>query len=109
MMYRAQMIQIKRFMSALDANLPVLFVNIGWTEKYDGTKPVKGRHGWLQDYPEDNGEAAAFFSDGGIYRCGIEKGWAPPSLHIVFAAREPVENALKLVGVYAYGATEEPD
>jgi hypothetical protein len=97
------------FMSALDADLPVLFAYIGWAVCYDGTEPVVGGSVWVREHPNDNGEAAAFRRDDGIFRCGVGRGETPPSLHVVFAALDPSTQTRKVVGVYAGAVTEEPD
>jgi hypothetical protein len=68
----------------LQQNLDVLFVYIGWAERYDGTEPVNGTFSWLRDHPGT--EAGAFYlKDDGYFHCGIGPGALPDnSLHVVF-------------------------
>lgn len=88
---------------ALGEPLAVLFVFIGWTEKYDGTQLVVGSHEWLQGHPDDNWEMNAFKPGrDGTFRCGVGRGAGLPArAHIVFVARDPGDGLRKVVGVYA--------
>lgn len=89
---------------AIVRDLPVLFVNIGWTVHYDGTEVVVGNHAYLQDHPgETVGESSAFArTNKSLFRCGIGRGAVPfEELHIVFVARDPGDSILKAVGIYA--------
>lgn len=91
-----------RIQLELDKPLPVLFVYIGWANRYDGSEPLVGSHEFLREYPDDAGEARAFLSDGGSYTCGIGRGKiVPDKLHIVFVARDPADGQRKVVGLYA--------
>jgi predicted HNH restriction endonuclease len=95
------------FRKSLANDLPVLFVNIGWTSYYDGTEVVRGNHAHLQKNPGAIvSETSAFVPESdGYFRCGIGIGNINlPNLHIVFVARDPGDNILKAVGIYA-GAT----
>ena len=66
----------------------VLFVNIGWAQRYDGTETVQGNHGWLREHPDDNSEMEAFLRDrNGLYWCGIGTGRVNvDALDVVFVA-----------------------
>jgi hypothetical protein len=90
------------FKKALASDLPVLFVNIGWAIRYDGTEIILGNHGYIKEHPGAKvGESGAFARNNGLFRCGIGTGQHTPSpLHIVFVARDPGDQFLKVVGVY---------
>lgn len=80
----------------------VLFVNIGWAERYDGSEEIQGNHTWLQEHPDDCSEMAAFAKDAdGLVECWI--GWGIVNVErtdIVFVARKPDENGHRVVGMY---------
>lgn len=91
-----------RARAALSQVRPVLFVNIGWAARYDGTEAVVGGHGYLNHGPHKPGETFAFTPRRGFFRCGIGPGVIDSkAIHVVFVAREPGTNAMRLVGVYA--------
>lgn len=81
---------------------PVLFVLIGWAQRYDGTEAIVGGHDYLQDNPAENAELEAFVrQDDGKFYCGAGKG----ELHedwvdAVFIARHPETQAYEVVAVY---------
>lgn len=78
----------------------VLFVNIGWSESYDGSEPVVGNHRFLAESPDDNGELFAFEEHDGLVRCGAGAGkLGVPRVDVVFVARPP-EGGHRIVGVY---------
>jgi hypothetical protein len=99
------------FRAALARELPVLFVNIGWTIYYDGSETVVGGHGFLRDNPGSRvGESSAFKrSRDGYYECGIGDGSVTNECHIAFVARDPGDRNLKLVGIYAAATPEGGD
>jgi hypothetical protein len=37
----------RAFKKALGRDLPVLFVNIGWAIRYDGTEAIRGNHKYI--------------------------------------------------------------
>ncbi len=79
----------------------VLFVLIGWTEKYNGSETPKGGHERLKGKPKNTGEAKAFKKVGGLYRCGIGVGNVmETNLDIVFVARNLKNQQYQVVGVY---------
>jgi hypothetical protein len=90
---------------ALNRDLPVLFVNIGWGIQYDGTETIVGNHKYIKENPGARvGESRAFIARNRVrFQCGIGYGQAGASgpLHIVFLARDPGDHILKCVGVYA--------
>jgi len=100
---------LKRLLSALAQDLPVLFAYIGWATEYIGTEDVYG-YGHLKSNPRDNAEARAFGKhNDGFFRCGIGPGAVDYArLHVVFVALEPSTQVMKIVGVYA-AATIEMD
>lgn len=91
------------FRKALGRDLPVLFVNVGWAIRYDGTETIRGNHKYIREHPGAAvGESGAFIAqDEGIFQCGIGYGQAPSPLHIAFVARDPGDQRIKVVGVYA--------
>jgi hypothetical protein len=99
--------------SALERELPILFANIGWAERYDGTEPINGNFSGLKENPKEGWERKAFVkAKNGPFQCGIGKGKLPPklqSLHVIFVSRDPSDNQLKAVGVYAMASVENPD
>jgi hypothetical protein len=92
----------RAFRKALASDLPVLFVNIGWAIRYDGTEIILGNHRYITENPGKKvGESGAFAQNNGLFHCGIGIGQHTPSpLHIVFVARDPGDQFLKVVGVY---------
>src|SRR5687768_1097210 len=88
---------------ALELRLPVLFVYIGWAQYYDGTEPIMGNFAWIKEHPDENSESEAFLPDHrGIFKCGIGRGATDQNrLHLVFVARDPFDQFLRIVGVYA--------
>lgn len=80
----------------------VLFVLIGWAQRYDGTELVQGGHRYLQGNHEDSTETQAFIRDNtGYCRCGIDRGNVnEPSLDVVFVARHPKRSKYQVVGFY---------
>jgi len=71
------------------SDVAVLFVLIGWAQRYDGTESIIGGHSYQNNNPGSNTEMAAFVSDSkGYYCCGIDGGNVDePSLDVVFVAR----------------------
>lgn len=80
----------------------VLFVNIGWSERYDNTERPRGGHAWLN---EPSGDAKHGSAEELLFkrRCGpigagkVAKG---PSLDVVFVAREPPAGAHRVVALF---------
>ncbi len=97
--------------STFKKKLPILFVNIAWARRYDGTEPLEGNFAWLRDNPDNGAEARAFVKDQHRYfQCGIGKGSVVcNSLHIVFVANDPLDRAKKVVGLYAAAVTKNID
>jgi hypothetical protein len=94
----------RAFKRALANGSPVLFVNIGWAVRYDGTETIVGNHKYLRQHPGAKvGESAAFIAPhNGLCQCGIGYGHAlSDPTHIVFVARDPDDQILKFVAVYA--------
>lgn len=91
------------FKDAIARDLPTLFVNIGWTIHYNGSEDVLGQHTFIKQHPGKTvSESRAFIADGGYFRCGIGNGrTASGPMHAVFVARDPGDQVLKVVGVYA--------
>jgi hypothetical protein len=89
--------------TALTKQLPVLFAYIGWAEHYDGTEPIDGNFSWIKDNPTENWERNAFqkVGDGNFY-CGVGRGSVSSTtqLHVVFVARDPLDQRMKVVGIY---------
>jgi hypothetical protein len=92
---------LKRFVSVLAEDLPVLFCYIGWAEQYDGTEHVVGRQRFLKDHPTECSEREAFKKVDNWFYCGIWYGAAPQPFHIVFVALDPWCQKRKIVGLYA--------
>lgn len=80
----------------------ILFVNIGWAEHYRGDEEIRGNHGHLRKFANDNAEHAAFLPDQrGVYTCGIGEGTVRASrLDVVFVARHPEKGGHYAVGLY---------
>lgn len=80
---------------------PVLFVHIGWSERYDGEE-VKGNHEWLTDHADDCSEMHAFTQqEDGVYHGGIGEGAVhADSIDVVFIARREGHGDREVVGVY---------
>ena len=89
----------------------VLFVNIGWSEAYDGQDPVQGNHEFLRDGADDCAESYAFVpTEDGLYRCGIGRGSVDAArLDVVFVARPPGESGHRVVCVYFDVRWDESD
>lgn len=80
----------------------VLFVLIGWAEKYDGLEKIIGGHRYLKQHSAENGEVRAFARDrAGYYICGIGSGeiYEDP-LDVVFVARHPHTAEYEIIGIY---------
>ncbi len=94
---------IVAFKTALGKQLPVLFAHIGWAEFYDGTEPIDGNFSWIREHPKENWEREAFLKGaGGNFYCGVGRGAIPHTqLHVVFVARDPSDQRMKVVGIYA--------
>jgi hypothetical protein len=89
--------------------VPVLFVLIGWTHRYDGTEAVSGRHRYLLKNPRDNSEAKAFLLQDGLVSCGIGSGEVSADrIHVVLVARDwdSPGRPRKVVGIYANASVE---
>jgi hypothetical protein len=91
------------FKKALSRDLPVVFVNIGWAIRYDGTETIRGGHKHIKENPGKSvGESRAFIArNDGRCQCGVGIGQAPEPIHIVLVARDPGDRILKVVGIYA--------
>jgi HNH endonuclease len=86
---------------ALQKELPVLFVYIGWSRTYQGEKLI-GEHRYITDKPDDLGETNAFLrNEDGSYYCGLGYGRITGRLHVVFVAGDPITSVKKIVGLYA--------
>ena len=85
-----------------NSNKAVLFVLIGWAERYEGDEVVIGNHKYLQDHPKNNMESKAFKKRGdGYYRCGIGRGMINElDLDVVFVARHRRTQSYRIVGIY---------
>ena len=71
----------------------VLFANIGWSVKYDGS-PVIGGHGWLRNSKSKElgcSEESLFEPEDGTYSGPLGRGRLPAvaRLDVVFVARDP--------------------
>ena len=84
----------------------VLFVNIGWAERYDGEHRIQGDHEDIRNQsgsPSILGEGNAFSPDStGLVRCVVGMGRVRPnsSIDVVFVARNPVAHCHEVVGIY---------
>lgn len=79
----------------------MLFVYIGWSDKYDGKEAVWGSHGWVAKNPRNCSEMSAFVKEGGEYCCGIGSGSVPSTnLDIVLVAKPPGSPIRRVVGLY---------
>ncbi|MEI6208867.1 MAG: HNH endonuclease [Desulfuromonadales bacterium] len=85
------------------SDVAVLFVLIGWAQRYDGTESIVGGHSYLKNNPDNNTEMEAFISDNkGYYCCGIDRGNVDePSLDVVFVARNVKNDNYEVVGLYS--------
>jgi hypothetical protein len=81
---------------------PVLFVNIGWADRYDGTEWIRGAHSFLEEHGDDCSESRAFLADDdGTYWCGIGHGVVPADrIDIVFTAIRPADRTRRVVLLY---------
>src|SRR5690606_33747619 len=90
------------------AQNPVLFVYIGWANRYDGTEPIMGSHGFLDSNADDCSEMYAFAKRHGVYRCGLGRGnIGTDRIDVVFVAKKEGESVRRVVGFYL-DATVEP-
>lgn len=80
----------------------MLFVNIGWSEGYDGRESVVGGHSWLREHADIAAESCAFARRAdGFYRSGVGRGrLSDTRLHVVFVARDPKDRLRRVVGAY---------
>ena len=79
----------------------VLFILIGWAQRYDGTEVVVGNHAYLKNHPKDNDEAKAFTKLGGSYYCCAGRGEVHEEVFdVVFVALDPEAHMHKVVGAY---------
>jgi hypothetical protein len=87
---------------SVGSDLPILFINIGWAVRYDGTETIRGNHKYIREHPGAAvGESRAFVANHKrIFKCGIGYGKVPSPLHIVFVARDPGDWMIKAVGIY---------
>lgn len=90
----------------------VLFVSIGWAEKYDGKHTIAGSHQDIK-YQAGNpltlGEGRAFLRDGeGRVQCVVGMGRIRPdsSIDVVFVAHNPSTRRHEIVGIYFQPAFE---
>lgn len=89
---------------------PVLFVYIGWADRYDGTEPILGSHGFLAGNADDCSEIEAFRRRDGAFRCGIGSGEiGAERLDIVFVAKRKGESVRRVVGYYLDATVESPE
>src|SRR5690349_4001527 len=81
----------RAFKRALTKEAPILFVNIGWAVRYDGTETIVGNHRYIRQNPGERvGESRAFIAKNGFCQCAIGYGATPSEpIHIVFLARDP--------------------
>lgn len=80
---------------------PVLFVNVGWGEKYDGSEIIRGGHRYLKEHGDDCSEMYAFKPRRGLFRCGIGKGKVTaPRFDVALVARQPDRAVHRIVGMY---------
>jgi hypothetical protein len=93
------------------ASLPILFVYIGWADRYDGTEPIKGDFSYFRNKSADISEASAFHPDSdGLYRCGVGRGQLVNyGLNVVLVARDDKDGQMKLVGLYPNAKIEMDD
>ena len=92
-------------------SLPILFVYIGWAERYDGTEPIEGDFSYFKRKSAEISEAYAFhrYSDG-LYRCGVGRGQISGNrLNVVFVARDKKSHQMKIVGLYPSAQIEMDD
>jgi hypothetical protein len=87
----------------INTNVAVLFVLIGWADRYDGTEPIIGGHRYLKNNQRNNTEMTAFVSNStGYFNCGIDRGEVhEPLLDVVFVARNPKSEKYQIVCVYS--------
>ncbi len=84
----------------------VLFVNIGWAERYDGKHPIYGNHKDIKDKngdPTKLSEGRAFLpNSNGFAQCGAGIGKVRPSssIDVVFIARNRFKFQHEIVGIY---------
>jgi hypothetical protein len=84
----------------------VLFVNIGWAERYDGTQKIQGDFDYIRANngdPDRISEGSAFRADvSGQVSCGVGIGRVEPdeSIDVVFVARNPRTSEYQIVGIY---------
>ncbi len=84
----------------------VLFVNIGWAERYDGRHVIEGSHDWVQSHsgrPSEISEGSAFLMAGNLsVQCGVGYGRVTPDqqVDVVFVARNPALLKHEVVGIY---------
>ncbi len=92
-------------------SLPILFVYIGWADRYDGTEPIEGDFSYFKKKSAAISEAHAFFPDSdGLYHCGVGRGQiGPKRLHVVFVARDKKNSQMKIVGLYSAARIEMDD
>ncbi len=81
----------------------VLFVLIGWADRYDGTESIIGGHGHLQNNPNNNSEMKAFVcNNDGYYYCGAGDGEInEKSLDVIFVARNIDSDIYQVIGIYS--------
>ncbi len=93
---------MKSNVSSRAESLPVLFVYIGWAERYDGTEPIEGDFSYFKRKSAEISEAYAFYRDrDGLYRCGVGRGKiVSKRLNVVFVARDKRGQRMKIVGIY---------
>jgi hypothetical protein len=85
---------------AREEQRPVLFVNIGWGDRYDGG-PIAGNHTYLREHGDDCGETYAYLKRDGRYRCGVGRGALEVDrLDVVFVARRGGTGAPRVVLLY---------
>jgi len=89
---------------SLSANDPaVLFVTVGWADRYDGETTVVGTHRYLADGNGDDCSEMSMFArdEDGEYACGIGRGALRVSrLDVVFVAKRTLADPHRVVGVY---------
>jgi hypothetical protein len=84
----------------------VLFVNVGWAQRYDGSHTIFGNHGDIKRQsgnPSKLGEGKAFLPDStGHVRCVVGMGRIRPGsdIDVAFVARNPNTKQYQIVGIY---------
>jgi len=82
----------------------VLFVNVVWTERYDGTEPPVGNFSYLKTKRFEKYGASderLFTPRNGRHYCGLGRGSInADKLNTVFVARDPRDNKHRVVAIF---------